>query len=110
MWRAYGGRHGVALVLKGERIVSEGTYALGARSSPVEYLDADGFRRSLGEVADGIRQHVDHIRARLPKAACGTSSSGCCMRPCSICAHGMRVVRTARGWRRWHCHVGEGVA
>ncbi|MDK3022626.1 DUF2971 domain-containing protein [Cupriavidus taiwanensis] len=63
MWRAYGGRNGVALVFKGERIINEGTYALGALSSPVEYLDADSFAGALGDVADRIRQHIDRIRA-----------------------------------------------
>lgn len=62
MWRAYGGRNGVALVFKGERIIADGTYALGALSSPVEYVDDEGFRHMLGQVSEGIHQHMEEIR------------------------------------------------
>lgn len=46
MWRAYGGGSGVALVIKGDPLFTVDS-GLNVYSSPVEYLDRDGFRREV---------------------------------------------------------------
>lgn len=73
MWRAYGGQAGVALVLNGAVMFSEGHgHALGAYASPVAYLDPDEFAGELMKVVTNIegegkyirsleREHVKHI-------------------------------------------------
>lgn len=55
MWRAYGGRNGVALIFKGNAIWSESE--LGPTSSPVEYLDESGFELTMEEVINKIEQN-----------------------------------------------------
>ena len=53
MWRAYGGRSGVALVLNGGVMFSQ-TDALAAYSSPVAYFDYKGVAEQMGLVADRV--------------------------------------------------------
>lgn len=53
MWRAYGGRNGIALVLKSHPFaVSSDT--LKANASPVEYLSGDEFEAAFQSQLDGI--------------------------------------------------------
>lgn len=53
MWRAYGGNTGVALVLNSKPFYSE-TNVLKAYSSPVAYLDSDGFSQHFLCVAKAM--------------------------------------------------------
>ena len=61
MWRAYGGRTGVALVLNGA-VMFRSTDALGAYSSPVSYLNRAAFAAKFMRVAEGMAAEVDYIR------------------------------------------------
>ncbi|WP_316900909.1 DUF2971 domain-containing protein [Ralstonia edaphi] len=65
MWRAYGAKSGVALVLNSEAILSEES-VVGAVSSPVEYLDSAGFRRAMANVASGLHAERDFL-ATIPR-------------------------------------------
>lgn len=65
MWRAYGAKSGVALVLNGAAILSEDN-VVGAVSSPVEYLDSSGFRRAMTNVANGLHAERDFL-ATIPR-------------------------------------------
>lgn len=62
MWRAYGGRAGIALVLKGAVMFSE-TDVLHAYSSPVAYLSSDEFATEVTEVTKNIEEEVEYIRS-----------------------------------------------
>ncbi|MDO3572456.1 DUF2971 domain-containing protein [Ralstonia pseudosolanacearum] len=53
MWRAYGGRDGVALVLNGQAMLA-GSNGSGPLISPVEYLSKDDFVEAARHVAKGI--------------------------------------------------------
>lgn len=50
MWRAYGGRSGVALILNAEAMLKISSRALGAYSSPVGYMTAAQVRKELRAV------------------------------------------------------------
>jgi hypothetical protein len=54
MWRAYGGRSAVALVLKGAPFHNESN-VLKAYTSPVAYLNSDMFSTQFMEVAERMR-------------------------------------------------------
>ena len=62
MWRAYGGQTGVALVLNGAVMFSEG-HALGAYASPVAYLDTDEFAVEFMKVVTNIEGEAEYIRS-----------------------------------------------
>lgn len=57
MWRAYGGRAGVALVLNGAPMFASSSI-LGAYSSPVAYLDTAGVSEQLQASADYLKENV----------------------------------------------------
>ncbi len=61
MWRAYGGKTGVALVLNSAPFYSE-TNALKAYSSPVAYLDEAQFARHFAEIVTGMASAADLIQ------------------------------------------------
>lgn len=50
MWRAYGGRSGVALILNAEAMLKIPSQALGTYSSPVAYMTASQVRKELRAV------------------------------------------------------------
>ncbi len=60
MWRAYGGKTGVALVVSGEPMSLE-TRELGAYSSPVSYFTQEQFCRSMEQVAINIETHSTEL-------------------------------------------------
>lgn len=60
MWRAYGGKTGVALVFNGD-VFDLQTNALGAYSSPVSYLNQHQFTEALGVVAENIEKNSEYI-------------------------------------------------
>ncbi|CAM8627443.1 Protein of unknown function DUF2971 [Comamonadaceae bacterium] len=62
MWRAYGGKTGVALVIDGAAFSLEST-TLGAYSSPVSYLTQDQFIASIAEVAENIGSDPEYINS-----------------------------------------------
>jgi hypothetical protein len=62
MWRAYGGDAGVALVLNGDVMFSNGD-VLAAYASPVAYWDADEFARQLTSVVERIERESDYVRS-----------------------------------------------
>lgn len=62
MWRAYGGRTGVALVLNGGVMFSP-TDALGAYSRPVAYLSSDMFADRFLKIAEGIQRNIDFAQS-----------------------------------------------
>ncbi|UGS92136.1 DUF2971 domain-containing protein [Ralstonia wenshanensis] len=61
MWRAYGGKDGVALIIDATAIVSGRDDGVGAYSSPVEYMDEQNFKNSVLLVAERIRQDQNFI-------------------------------------------------
>jgi len=61
MWRAYGGKTGVALVLNSAPFYSE-TNVLKAYSSPVAYLDEAQFASHFAEVVAGMASATDLIQ------------------------------------------------
>lgn len=63
MWRAYGGKDGVALIIDAAAIVSGGAGGVGAYSSPVEYMNERDFKDSVHEVTTRILQERDFIRS-----------------------------------------------
>ncbi len=65
MWRAYGGNAGVALVLKNDAFVSESD-VLKIYTSPVEYLDKDGYEELLAEVASNVEKNLNHLKSIDP--------------------------------------------
>lgn len=60
MWRAYGGKTGVALVFNGD-VFDLQTNALGAYSSPVSYLNQHQFTEALGVLAENIEKNSEYI-------------------------------------------------
>lgn len=61
MWRAYGGKAGVALVVNGGVLVRESD-ALGAYSSPVAYLTPEAFAAEFMGIAKTIAAEAAYIR------------------------------------------------
>lgn len=61
MWRAYGGKTGVALVLNSAPFFSESN-ALKAYSSPVAYLSSEDFSREFLAVAEGMESSLDLVQ------------------------------------------------
>lgn len=62
MWRAYGGKTGVALIVNGAPMSLQ-TNALGAYSSPVSYLNQIQFCESMELVASNIENYSKEISA-----------------------------------------------
>lgn len=60
MWRAYGGKTGVALVFNGA-VFDLQTNALGAYSSPVAYLDKKQFFNAIELVASNIAANHEYV-------------------------------------------------
>jgi len=65
MWRAYGGKTGVALVINGAAFDLQ-TNALGAYSSPVSYFDQAQFSNAMNEVAANIANSKEFVSS-LPR-------------------------------------------
>ena len=61
MWRAYGGKTGVALVLNGAVMFSKSN-ALNVFSSPVAYLNPQAFAAYLEKIAMNMEIEVDYIK------------------------------------------------
>ncbi len=61
MWRAYGGRAGVAIVINGTVMFSKSN-TLNIFSSPVAYLDPDTFAADFEKVAKQMRNEVGLIK------------------------------------------------
>ena len=57
MWRAYGGRHGVALVMNTTPFATA-TNALAAYSSPVSYLDKEAFAIHFDSIVSNIGANI----------------------------------------------------
>lgn len=62
MWRAYGGKAGIALVLNGSVMFSESD-ALQALSSPVSYLNCDAFVAGFIDIAKNIEREAVYIKS-----------------------------------------------
>jgi Protein of unknown function (DUF2971) len=62
MWRAYGGRTGVALVLNGAVMFSKSN-ALNVFSSPVAYLNPQAFAVYLEKIAMNMEIEVEYIKS-----------------------------------------------
>jgi hypothetical protein len=62
MWRAYGGRAGVALVINGA-VMSISGDPLGAYGSPVAYLDQKGFEAQFLAVVENIEREGEFVRS-----------------------------------------------
>lgn len=60
MWRAYGGKTGVALVFNGE-VFDMQTDALGAYSSPVSYFNQREFTESLESLTSNIEDNSGYV-------------------------------------------------
>lgn len=61
MWRAYGGKNPVALVLNKEPFLAE-TDAFHAYTSPVAYLDPEQFSREFDSLSSRIRDEIQFIQ------------------------------------------------
>jgi hypothetical protein len=61
MWRAYGGKTGVALVLNRQAFRTPSD-ALGVHTYPVNYVDNAGFDTDLDTLANNIEQECDFVR------------------------------------------------
>jgi hypothetical protein len=61
MWRAYGSTTGVALVLNNSVFLTPAD-GLKAYSSPVAYLNRQGFESEFGQIVEGARKEEDFIR------------------------------------------------
>jgi hypothetical protein len=66
MWRAYGGRTGVAVVLKSAPFVAI-SHALGSYSSPVAYFNKEKIEAHFAKIAAGIAADMDFVKAQ-PRA------------------------------------------
>jgi len=64
MWRAYGGKTGIALVFK-KNIFEKKTSDLGIYASPVAYLKKDQFCEEMGRVTENIQEYSDYIKRNL---------------------------------------------
>lgn len=62
MWRAYGGKAGVAIVVNVGAIFGESS-ALGAYSSPVAYIDPSGFAAELQKMSEQIGHNHEFVRS-----------------------------------------------
>jgi hypothetical protein len=62
MWRAYGRNAGVAIVFKGD-VFLVASDALKAYSSPVAYLDDEGFGAEYQKLLNSIEQNVDLVKS-----------------------------------------------
>jgi hypothetical protein len=62
MWRAYGGRTGVAFIINGAALAND-TDALGAYASPVSYFTQDQFSDAMTRVATNIDINSDYVRS-----------------------------------------------
>ena len=62
MWRAYGGKTGVALVLNGAVMFSKSN-ALNVFSSPVAYLNPAAFAAYFEKIALNMESEIEHIRS-----------------------------------------------
>lgn len=60
MWRAYGGKTGVALVINGTVLDTQST-ALAAYSSPVSYFDKEQFSQAMFSIATNITENTAYI-------------------------------------------------
>lgn len=65
MWRAYGGRNGVALVMDLTPFQAT-TTELGAFTSPVLYADAEQFKEHVGLMAERLVAHRAVLQAHSP--------------------------------------------
>jgi hypothetical protein len=65
MWRAYGGRNGVAIVLNTDTMASD-IQELGVFSAPVEYRDVRNFVEWFGGWCRDIIEEEDHVRKLSP--------------------------------------------
>lgn len=63
MWRAYGGKAGVAFVFKPDFLVQE-SHAIGAYSHPVSYLDRFSFADGLNTLADRMDAAKSFLKER----------------------------------------------
>lgn len=61
MWRAYGGRTPVAIVLNGKAFFNKSNL-LKAYTSPVTYWDAQRFEEEMETVAENIEGHIELLR------------------------------------------------
>ena len=61
MWRAYGGRSGVALIFNNPPMFLK-TQALAAYSSPVSYFGEAGMASELNEIGKAIELDIDFVR------------------------------------------------
>ncbi len=62
MWRAYGGKNGVALVLRPTPFMAE-TDALKAYSSPISYRNPDEFAQDFRKLVDNMIANREEVRA-----------------------------------------------
>jgi hypothetical protein len=65
MWRAYGGRAGVALVINGAVMLTE-SHVLGVYASPVAYLNHDTFATELVRITENIERETAFIKRLDP--------------------------------------------
>lgn len=63
MWRAYGGRNGVAIVLNNSAFMNPAP-GLGAYSNPVAYLDDSAFEREFAIVAENVQREGSFLKTR----------------------------------------------
>lgn len=71
MWRAYGGRTGVAIVFRGARMFRESD-VIGATSSPVYYGDAEAFSGEFSATVENMKSRqaeLAHLDRELVKGA-----------------------------------------
>jgi Protein of unknown function (DUF2971) len=61
MWRAYGRSTGVALIVKGDVMLSNST-ALGAYSSPVSYSDETQFAKEFTQIAERVKAECEYLK------------------------------------------------
>lgn len=66
MWRAYGGRSGVAMVLKLDPFL-QSTDVLNFYSSPVAYMSPDQFAHAFEELVSGMEQEHDYLKRKGPE-------------------------------------------
>lgn len=68
MWRAYGGKSGIALILRGDPLFAD-TNNLSVYSSPVEYLDASAFEKRISDFIDRMAANGPFLQT-LGREAC----------------------------------------
>jgi len=61
MWRAYGGKTNVALIMKSDPFVTESN-ALNAFTSPVKYCDKEGFKADFVSFVKGLEESFDVLQ------------------------------------------------